>query len=112
MKTIDIEAPAASLADAVRDLGGEPTLLTEAGRPVAVLLPVQGADLETVSLRLNPRFLAILDESRRRQEAEGGVSGEDMRRRLGIKPARTGRSKAGDGTPGARQPSKKVKREQ
>ena len=78
------------------------------GRPVAVLLPVEGADLETVSLSLNPQFLAILERSRARQIAEGGVSAEEMRRRLAAdsvqpaKPAKGNDRKRNTGRPSSR----------
>lgn len=41
-------------------------------------------DEETVALANNPQFLAILERSRARQKAEGGISLEEMRRRLGL----------------------------
>ena len=33
-----------------------------------------------------PRFLAIIERSRARQKAEGGLSSDEMRRRLGLRP--------------------------
>ncbi|GFP20502.1 hypothetical protein HKBW3S03_02005, partial [Candidatus Hakubella thermalkaliphila] len=42
------------------------------------------ADMETVSLSTNPQFLALIERSRARQQAEGGISSEEMRRRLGL----------------------------
>lgn len=82
MKQLDCTDDAVSLRDAVHSLGREPAAVLQNGRPVAVLLPVEGADLETVALSLNPQFLAILARSAARQTAEGGVSGEEMRSRL------------------------------
>jgi hypothetical protein len=86
VKSLEITGTPPGLAQAVEGLNGEPLVLTRAGRPLAVLLPVAGADLETVSLSLNPQFLAILERSARRQQAEGGISPEEMRRRLGVEP--------------------------
>jgi hypothetical protein len=93
VKRIYVARGAASLADAIASLKGEPAAVLRDGRPVAVLLPVEGADLETVSLSLNPQFLAILERSRDRQRAEGGVSEEEMRRRLAADPAAAKRGK-------------------
>ena len=42
------------------------------------------ADAEAISLSTNPRFLAIIERSRLRQKREGGISSEEMRRRLGL----------------------------
>jgi hypothetical protein len=53
--------------------------------PVAALIPVQGTDLETLSVGTDPDFLDLLERSRRRQREEGGISSEEMRRRLGIR---------------------------
>ena len=41
-------------------------------------------DEETVALANNPKFLEILERSRARYKAEGGISLEEMRRRLGL----------------------------
>ena len=41
-------------------------------------------DSESVSLVNNPRFLAIIERSRIRHEREGGISSDEMRRRLGL----------------------------
>lgn len=41
-------------------------------------------DAETISLSTNPKFLRIIELSRKRQRKEGSVSSDDMRRRLGI----------------------------
>ncbi len=40
------------------------------------------ADLETISLSKNPDFLAVIERSRQRQAAEGGIPIEEMRKRL------------------------------
>ena len=72
-----------SLANYARDLEEEPLILTTNGKPVAALVPIANADSETVSLSTDPEFLALIERSRRRQRAEGRISGADMRRRLG-----------------------------
>jgi hypothetical protein len=48
--------------------------------------------MKTISLSTNPQFIAIIERSRARQKAEGGISSDEMRRRLGLK--RTMRRKA------------------
>jgi hypothetical protein len=99
MKTCEITQPSPSLAECVESLNGQALLLTRQGRPVAVVLPAEGADLETASLSLNPQFLAILERSRRRQQEDGGISSDEMRRRLGVA---TGPQRRKGGAPGGK----------
>jgi hypothetical protein len=96
VRTLEITDEGPGLAEIVGLLQNEPLVLTREGRPLAVLLPVKGAALETVSLSLNPQFQAIMLESAKRQHAAGGISTEEMRRRLGMEPtepAPSGRGK-------------------
>lgn len=86
MKTIEKDQATASLADYTDEAEREPVVITRDGRPIAALLAIENADLETVSLSTNPKFLALIERSRARQGAEGGISGEEMRRRLGLSP--------------------------
>ena len=44
-------------------------------------MPIQNMDLETVSLSTNPQFVELIERSRARDRAEGGISSEEMRRR-------------------------------
>jgi antitoxin (DNA-binding transcriptional repressor) of toxin-antitoxin stability system len=62
-------------------------IITVNGKPIAALVAIENADLETVSLSTNPAFLALIERSRARHRAEGGLSGEEMRRRLGLSKA-------------------------
>ena len=83
MKVVEMTEATASLADYARRAAEEPVVVTEGGNPVAALVAIPNADLETLSLSTNPQFLAIIERSRARQKAEGGISSEEMRRRLG-----------------------------
>jgi antitoxin (DNA-binding transcriptional repressor) of toxin-antitoxin stability system len=84
MKTLDISDATQTLAEAARGVSDEPVVLTEDGKPMAVLLPIENADLETVSLSSNPRFLAMIERSRKRQREQGDLSSDEVRRRLGL----------------------------
>jgi prevent-host-death family protein len=84
MKTVEMKQATAPLADYARDVEKEPVIVTKRGRPVAALMPIENADRETVVLSTNPQFLALIERSRRRQETEGGISTEEMRRRLTV----------------------------
>lgn len=66
--------------------GEDPLIITRDGRPVAALVPIENADLETLSLSTDPQFLALIERSRARHRAEGGISPAEMRRRLDVKP--------------------------
>ena len=82
MRVIDIAQAKSSLAEYVREVAKEPVIVAKNGKPGAALMALKNADLETVSLSTNPEFLAIIEESRARQQAEGGISGKEMRRKL------------------------------
>ncbi|MGQ9625789.1 MAG: type II toxin-antitoxin system Phd/YefM family antitoxin [Anaerolineae bacterium] len=85
MKTIEVAQATAPLAEYARDLSKEPVILTIGGKPVAALVPIENADLETVTLSTNPQFLALIERSRARQKAGEGISSEEMRLKLGLK---------------------------
>jgi antitoxin (DNA-binding transcriptional repressor) of toxin-antitoxin stability system len=84
MRTLEISQATAPLSDYAREIGNEPLILTIDGKPYAVLVPLENTDIETAALSTDPRFLALIERSRARQKEEGGISGEEMRRRLGI----------------------------
>lgn len=102
MKTLDINQVSTPLLDYVRSLGQEPVILLLKKKPVAVLLPVQDADLETVALSFNPKFLAILERSKKRLYTEGGLSTEEVRRELGIPAKSDSQPKTKNGKPRAK----------
>ncbi len=84
MKTIDIADATQTLASAAREAGDEPLVVTESGKPVAVVVSIEGPDAESLSLSANPRFLSIIARSRAQQAAGLELSDEEMRRQLGI----------------------------
>src|SRR5712691_1793744 len=86
MKTMNITELSPDLLGLARSLGEEPVALLHQGRPVAVLLPVRNADLETVSLSFNPEFLAIIERSRASYYQKGGSSSEEVRKEFGLPP--------------------------
>jgi antitoxin (DNA-binding transcriptional repressor) of toxin-antitoxin stability system len=84
MKTIELVQATAPLAEYAQEVSKEPIIITLGGKPVAALVPIENADLETVTLSTHPQFLALIECSRARQKAEGGISSAEMRRRLGL----------------------------
>jgi hypothetical protein len=85
MKTIDVRKARGSLEHYAKRTRQGPMVLKSKGRTLAAIIPMDDLDLESISLSKNPDFLAIMERSRARHEAEGGISPAEMRRRLGIK---------------------------
>lgn len=81
MKRLTMTQATASLADYTRELQG-PLIVTVRGKPVAALVPLEGVDLEALYVGTSPKFLDIIEQSRRSLEANGGISSEEMRRRF------------------------------
>jgi antitoxin (DNA-binding transcriptional repressor) of toxin-antitoxin stability system len=84
MKSVEIDDATQTLAESARAIDGEALVVTEHGKPVAVLLPLGNTDLETVSLSSNAQFLGLIERSRLRLAEEGAQSPDDVRRQLGI----------------------------
>ena len=87
IRTLDIKQAVQPLAEYARQVDVGPIVVMTRGRPVAVVLAIENADLETISLSTNPQFLALIERSRVRHRREGGISSDEMRRRLGLKVA-------------------------
>ena len=82
MKTLEIGEATRPLADYISGVPTEPLVITDHGTPTAVLLPLASTDLETIALSTNPDFIALIERSRIRAAAEGGLSIAEMRRRV------------------------------
>lgn len=54
MKTLEMTHATAPLADYAGDVKNEPLILTIDGKSVAALVPLENADLETVTLSTHP----------------------------------------------------------
>ena len=84
MTSIDL-ADVPALQSLVQTGSDEPILLKSHGQTVAAVLPfLSEDDLEDFILSRSPEFQAILEESQRSSEKEGGLSTEEVRRRLGL----------------------------
>ena len=89
MKTLEMDQATEPLAEYARRVKKTPVLLTVHGKPVAALVSVANADAETAALSTNDRFLALIERSRTRHKAEGGMSAAEIRKSLGLtKPRR------------------------
>ena len=82
MKIVEKHDATRTLADYAEEIESGLVVVTEDGQPVAALVPIENADLETVALGASQQFQELIQRSRVRVQQEGGVSGEDMRKRL------------------------------
>jgi hypothetical protein len=82
VRRVEVGDATDSLATYIRDGAAGPVVVTEEGRPVAALVMLEDADFETIALSTDPDFLKLIEDSRARQAEEGGLSSDEMRRRL------------------------------
>jgi prevent-host-death family protein len=66
VKTVDLSAASGSLSEYAKKARKEGLVLTRRGRPVAMIVPIDSSDVESLSLGTNPDFLAIIERSRAR----------------------------------------------
>ena len=85
MKAMGIER--ATLERCVEASAHDRVLLTRGGKPVAVVVGVNGLDREQVELGSSDKFWRLIRERRK----EKTISREELERRLGMKRRRTKR---------------------
>jgi PHD/YefM family antitoxin component YafN of YafNO toxin-antitoxin module len=93
MQVISLEKTRLSVKQLAELAENEPVILTRNGEPVAAIRDMSGSDWESVSLAQNPRFVALIEESRRSYKERGGVSLNDLRKELGLPSKRRGIAK-------------------
>lgn len=84
MKVLPLEETNLTVPDLAELVKEGPVILTRNGQPWMTVRDVSGSDWESISLASNPRFMALIEESRRSYREEGGVRLEDLRRELGL----------------------------
>lgn len=84
MKKIEMAKASGPLSKYAREAKKTPILVVKNGKPVAAVVPLRNADLETVSLSTNRKFIALIERSRLRYKKGGGISSKELHRRLGI----------------------------
>ena len=82
--TIETVKATGTLAEYARKAKEQPVILTIDGKVVAAVVAIDNADVETAALSATPAFLALIERSRSRRKAQGGISGKAMRQKLGI----------------------------
>jgi hypothetical protein len=91
MKLVALEKSALSVSDIAMMAKNGPVILTRKGKPLAAVKDLSGKDWESVSLANNPRFRAIIEEARRSYRQHGGIGIDEVRKELGLAPAKKGR---------------------
>jgi len=92
MKTLEMKQATGELGSYARQVRREAVVVTDHGRPVMALMSLENANLETVSLSTDSRFMALIERSRATHEPGTGIALEDLRRKYA--PAPKARSKA------------------
>jgi prevent-host-death family protein len=82
VKTLEMSRATESLADYARGVAMEAVVVTRRGKPVAVLVPIKNADLESVAISTNPEFLKIIRKSRASLRRRGGLTLRGIESRL------------------------------
>ena len=90
MKTLEMKQATGELASYAAQVRSEPVVVTDHGKPVMALMPIENADLETVSLSTDPRFIALIERSRAMYKPGTGIPLEEIRLKYGLerKPRR------------------------
>lgn len=91
MKTIEINKATGPVADYAEGIGKIPVVFTKRGKPIAALISLKSVDPETLRLSTDPKFIALIEKSRDRLKDEGGISSTVVRRKLKLKPAKSGK---------------------
>jgi hypothetical protein len=92
MKVIAVEKAEMSLPELAKLAQDGTVILTCKGKPLVAVKDLAGCDWESIALANNPRFIALIEESRRQYREQGGISLEDLRKELGLRPAPRRRS--------------------
>ena len=82
LRTLDIANAVRPLAEYAHQLGEGPIIVTDGGEPVAAVVAIENADLESLSLSTNPEFVEIIERSRAGGKREGRISADEMERRF------------------------------
>ena len=85
MKVIAVREAKQQLSACIDEAQRDRVLITKHGKPAALVIGVEGKDLEELMLVSNPRFWRLIEE---RRASRPSVSLEEARRQLGL-PSRT-----------------------
>jgi hypothetical protein len=84
MKVLPMEGTSLTVPELAELVKEGPVILTRNGQPWLTVQDVSGSDWESISLATNPRFMALIEESRRSYRDRGGIPLHELRRELGL----------------------------
>lgn len=87
MKVVALGQAKNELSAYVDEAQSDRVLITRHGKPAALMIGVEGQEMEDLLTRLNPRFWEMIEQRRRRSAP---VTATELRARLGLarKPSR------------------------
>ena len=88
MKAVAVEDTALTAEDLATMAQKELVVLTRKGNPVVAVKNLSGSDWESVSLANNPKFIALIEASRRSYREQGGIGLDEIRGKFGLRPRR------------------------
>ena len=81
MKVVALGQAKNELSAYVDEAQHDRVLVTRHGRPAAIIIGVEGEELEDLMTRSDPKFWQIIET---RRKASKTISSDEMRRRLGV----------------------------
>jgi hypothetical protein len=93
MNRVEVDETDLSAKDLAKLARTGTVVLTRKGKALAAVNALNGSDWESVALANNPKFQAIIEESRRSYREEGGVSLDQVCAELGLKSPKRRRPK-------------------
>ena len=84
MKVVPLEESRMTVPELVELAKCEAIILTRDGQPLVTVRDVSGCDWESASLANSPRFMALIEQSRRSHQDGGGIDVEQLRQELGL----------------------------
>ena len=95
MKVVAVEKSDVTASQLAKMAKSGSVILTRNGKPLAAVKDLSGSDWESVSLANNPRFIALIEESRRSYREQGGIPIDDLRKEFGLRPRSTKKPRRG-----------------
>jgi hypothetical protein len=84
MKVLPLEGMTLTVPELVEMAKGDAVILTRDGQPLVTVRNVSGSDWESTALAHNPKFAALIEQSRHSYRDRGGISLEQLRRELDL----------------------------
>lgn len=84
MKVVPLEGTTLTIPELVELAKVEAIILTRHGLPLVTVRDISDSDWETTALAHNPRFRAMIEQSRRSYRDQGGIGLEQLRRELDL----------------------------